>query len=354
MLPIVLDTKSMCVAEQVAAWREWFSPIFDISPRGSESGWFWAENKVWDIGGILLSGARAPATRVTRGKLNISRFPVDHWVLTCNLRGETAITTDSSTLRASAGDTFLWSLGDRTQSDRSAVERIQLLMPRDMFRDIAPLMDASRGAVLDTPLGRMLGDYLIFLEQRLDSIAANELPHLTDAVRSMVAACLAPSADRIAVAATEIDHGRRERVCRVIHAQLRSPALAPVAICRAVGLSRSQLYRLFEHLGGVSRYIQRQRLLQSYALLCDPLNNQSVAAIAEDFCFEDASSFSRAFRREFSHSPSDVRAAAAAGIPITARRRVQDVSESQRFGDLLNAARQAPPGGFAAKSPSAT
>lgn len=340
MKPALFSTESVGATEQVHAWREWFHPIFDISP-GQTDAPFSAQNKVWNMGGILLSGASAPATRVTRGKLNISRAPADHWVISYNRRGDTAIATDKATLHASAGVPFLWSLGEKSSSERSSVDRLQLLIPRDMFRDMAPTLDASRGSVLDTPLGRMLGDYMLFLERRLDSIAGEDLPRLRDAVRSMIAACIAPSADRMTIAADEIDSGRRERVCRVIHAQLGFSALTPASISRLLGISRSQLYRLFEQSGGVSSYIRRQRLLKSYAVLSDPENRQSILAIAESLCFEDASSFSRAFKKEFGHTPSDIKSAAVAGIDLVNKMSSREI-EARRFGDLLGTAPYAP------------
>src|SRR5262249_51170805 len=70
--------------------------------------------------------------------------------------------------------------------------------------------------------------------------------------------------------------------------------------------------------GGVARYIQRQRLLEARAVLSDPRTTQSISAIAENLCFVDASSFSRAFKREFGYSPSQVRSAALAGVTLGA------------------------------------
>lgn len=340
--PVIFSTESAQPGGRVEAWREWFYPIFDISAGSGERADFVAKNKVWDIGGILLSGASAPATHVTRGKLNISRAPVDHWVITYNRCGVTTIASDRSALRARAGIPFLWSLGEKTTSERSSVDRLQLMIPRDLFRDIAPLLDASRNSALDNPLGRMLGDYMLFLETRLDSIAREDLPRLRDAVRSMIAACLAPSADRVAAASEEIDLGRRERACRQIHLHLRSATLSPASICKAAGISRTQLYRLFEPSGGVLRYIRRQRLLQSHSVLSDPDNRQSILSIAESFCFEDPSSFSRAFRREFGYSPSDIKSAAAAGISLAAKARTLD-SDNRRFGDMLSTIWRTPP-----------
>ncbi len=100
-------------------------------------------------------------------------------------------------------------------------------------------------------------------------------------------------------------------------------------------MSRSNLYRLFEDIGGVARYIQRERLLEAQSILSDPARTQSISAIAEDLCFADASSFSRMFRREFGHSPSEVRSAALAGVAPSATPRIRVMSDRANFGDLL-------------------
>ena len=56
-------------------------------------------------------------------------------------------------------------------------------------------------------------------------------------------------------------------------------------------------------------------------MLSDPAATQSVSAIAEDLCVADASSFGRVFKREFGHSPGDVRSAARAGLALPVRPR---------------------------------
>lgn len=314
--------------------------MLDISITRPGDGRFCSENKVWDIGGILLSSVVAPATHVTRGRFNISRAPIDHWVITYNRNGTTAMSTNKGTLHAPPRVPFLWSLGDTTSTYRSDVDRIQLLLPRDMFRGIGPLLDASRGSLVNTPLGTMLGNYMLFLETHLNSVAENELPRLTGAVRSMVAACIAPSNERAAIAATEIEHSRRERICQLIHLNLRSRALGPAMICKATGISRSQLYRLFENAGGVLRYIQRQRLLLCHTILSDPENRKPILSVAADFGFADASSFRRAFRREFGHGPRDVKVAGEVGVPIGREKPNQGASATRRFYDLVSRSTQ--------------
>ena len=131
----------------------------------------------------------------------------------------------------------------------------------------------------------------------------------------MIEACLAPSADRMERAGPQVNVTLMERVRRAVSKHLRSPSLGPAKLCREVAMSRSHLYRLLEGEGGVARYIQRRRLSESFHPVRDAANDLSIGSIAEALCFADASSFSRAFRREFGMSPSDVRAASLEGMP---------------------------------------
>lgn len=151
----------------------------------------------------------------------------------------------------------------------------------------------------------------------------------------MVTAAVAPNAERVAVAQRQIDLGRKERVRQAVRRHLRTPIFGPTILCRLVGMSRSNLYRLFEDDGGVARYIQRQRLLEARTVLTDPATRKSISAIAGDLCFADASSFSRTFRREFGHSPGEVRSAALAGLALSATPRNSATSARADFGELL-------------------
>ena len=243
--------------------------------------------------------------------------------------------TAGTTLEVPARVPYLWSLGQEFLHERTHVDRVQFFLARDAFRDIAPLLDAACGSTLATPLGHLLGDYMIALEYRLPAVTEADLPRLASAVGAMVAAAIAPSDERVAVARSQIDVGRKERVRQVVRKHLGTPMFGPTILCRLVGMSRSNLYRLFEDTGGVSRYIQRERLLEAHAVLTDPANTQSISAIAEGLCFADASSFSRTFKREFGHSPAEVRSAALSGLAPSAPPRSLAPSPGADFGELI-------------------
>jgi AraC-like DNA-binding protein len=150
----------------------------------------------------------------------------------------------------------------------------------------------------------------------------------------MVAAAVEPSLDRVACAKKQIDLGRLERLRQTVQKHLHTPSLGHAMLCRAVGMSRSSLYRLLEDVGGVERYIRSQRLLKAHATLARPTSRLSISAVAEGLCFADLSAFSRAFRREFGYSPSAVRAfAEARAIRSPAAGSSTDVDID--FSDLL-------------------
>jgi hypothetical protein len=72
---------------------------------------------------------------------------------------------------------YLWSLGQEFLHERTHVDRVQFFLARDAFRDIAPVLDATSGSTLDTPLGRLFGDYMIGLEHHLPTVTEADLAH---------------------------------------------------------------------------------------------------------------------------------------------------------------------------------
>ncbi|MBO0736809.1 MAG: helix-turn-helix domain-containing protein, partial [Alphaproteobacteria bacterium] len=295
---------------------------------------FCCETRAWKLGSVIMSRTIGPRVRFIRTKNNIRRDPVDHWAISYCVRDGYLTKTGETEVEVPAGVPYLWSMGQESLSERPTYRvRMQIFLPRDAFRDSAPLLDATCGSALDTPLGRLLGDYMIALWRRLPDMTEADFAGLGKTIGAIAVAAVASSADRTAIAKPLIDLGRSERVRQVVQVHLRSPSLEPGILGRMVGMSRSNLYRLFEDTGGIARYIQRQRLLEARAILADPASTQTVTAIAEDFCFADVSSFRRAFKREFGYTPREARYAAVSGLDVTPKSRVP--LAGAHFGDLL-------------------
>ncbi len=335
MTPDTFTTQSLSPQDQFEAWREWYSSVFEVIPKDQMGDWFPGEIRLWNFGGLAMSRTIAPSSQILRTKGHLRREPVDHWVISYCARGAHLAKTADTEVEVPAGTPYLWSLGQEFLHERTHVDRVQFLVARDAFRDIGSLLDAACGSVLATPLGHLLGDYMMAFERRLPELTEADFPRIATAVGPMVAAAVAPSAERVAAAKRQIDLGRKERVRKAVRKHLRTPTLGPKNLGRLVGMSRSNLYRLFEDTGGVARYIQRERLLEARAVLSDPSTTRSISAIAEDLCFADASSFGRTFKREFSYSPSELRSAALAGLALCGTPRSRAPSSTAKFGALL-------------------
>ena len=195
MTPATFATQSLRPREQLQAWQEWFAPVFDISPTARAGEGFSAKNTVWSLGDVSISRVLAPSVQVKRAKANLAKAPIDHWVLSYCTEGSTKVQTPKGEFEAAGGVPFLWSIGEHFESTRTRIDRVQIMLSRDAFHDLAPLLDAARGTALDTPWGGLLGDYILAVERWLPSMTESDAPRLTSAVRNMVAACVAPSAE---------------------------------------------------------------------------------------------------------------------------------------------------------------
>jgi AraC-like DNA-binding protein len=233
-----------------------------------------------------------------------------------------------------AGVPFVLSLGDSFANRRDQDSRLQLNITRDKFGAISPALDAARGRAISTPLGGLLAEYIRLLERQLPGLPDEDAHHLPQAIAAMVAACLAPSIERMTIARGQISASLKDKARRFILQNLRSHKLGTDMLCRELGISRSAVYRLLEAEGGVARYIQRLRLSESFAQLSDPYNRKPIAVIADELGLIDASSFSRAFLRQFGISPTDAREAGQAGLVPSIAEPHHDAGNS--IGGLLS------------------
>lgn len=335
MDPCTFSTDSFAPREQRTAWSEWFQPVFDVLSDDDDGRGFSGQYKIWKIGDIGLTWASAPAARTVRLPSHVRRSPIDHWVITYCRNGPTAMSTGSGRLDARPGVPFVWSLGHDSDSRRTAAERLQLYLPRDSFSSSRTSLDMAAGSAVVGQHGTMLADYMVMLERNMASLTAEDAARLPAAIEVMVAACLAPSPDRVASALRQIELTLMERVRQAVRRNLRSPSLGPDKLCREAAMSRSQLYRVLEDEGGAANYIQRCRLAESFTMLCDTSKSVAIGRLAELLCFADASTFSRAFRREFGMSPSEARNSALAGVYPTMSPSRANVSGTRSFSDCL-------------------
>lgn len=209
------------------------------------------------------------------------------------------------------GELSIRSLTQPFSGHCSQVELLILYIPRDVYPHLAGTIDTLNGTSASSGLYGLLADYLLLLEARLPSLDEPAFRQIAEACEGMIASCLAPTPDTINAAKAQIAMTMRERAKRYIRSQIRLPELSPDQVAKALGISRTQLYRLFEGTGGVAKEIRSQRLIAAHASLADRAAKKQVSATAYEFGFSSPDEFGRAFRRQYGYSPKDARYLAA-------------------------------------------
>jgi AraC-like DNA-binding protein len=181
-----------------------------------------------------------------------------------------------------------------------------VLIQPEHLPQLAPVFATLRTMPLRSPAARMLGGMLPRMAASADEISAEDAPRLEAALSSMLTACLMGLEMRPATTRQQLETARRARVVALVDAALGDAELSPGMLVKRSGISRSELYRCFAPIGGIARVIQQRRLRQAYRELVRVDAPPSVSRIGEAVGFYDPSSFTRAFRREFGCTPSEV------------------------------------------------
>jgi AraC-like DNA-binding protein len=301
--------------DQFLAWRASWAAAFDLTELESGPEAFSGRQKVWDLGGLAFSRVHTDELAFAGLAGHVRREPLDHWLLTLFVNGHSTTLSDNDRLDGHTGAVQLHPLGRVFEGTVSQSDILMLFVPRDLCREMTHVLDAAAFSRLEGAMGRIFADYMVSLARRLPQLDASDASQVVATTRAMLLACIAPSPDRLEEAGSMISSVLLERARRYVQANLHDPELGSRGLLRELGVSRSRLYRLFEPSGGVMHYIQRRRLLAAHSMLADANDRRRIFEIAESCCFADGADFSRAFRREFGCSPSDVRSGTTHSVP---------------------------------------
>ena len=292
------------------AWRNMLTPLFDIQSSGEPDA-FHAELDGFDLGSLFVAkiGFGGVRQRGFRSKPLINRSGLDHYgVELCVKTDGYVCESGNGAIEVDVGDIVVLDLSQANVMTSTNSTSLTLTVPRAILDRHCPGVENLHGTRL-SGTGRcgLLGDHLLSLYRRLPHLNPAEAEATADATIRLLGACLAPSAERFHRAGTVIDRTLLARATRYIDDRLDDPHLTPAAVCAELGLSRTNLYRLFQGTGGVSRCIQERRLLRAHAAGRDPARRRSISEVAYACGFGSAAHFSRAFRKRFDCAPSDVR-----------------------------------------------
>lgn len=303
----VFTTKGLPSDKQFDAYREYCAPVIEVSHNEGFGCGFDAFCEMWQLGGLVCRRILTPAGSFGRTNAQVRRDGLDHWVFNVVRQGKQNARAAGSELSTVPGELSVFSLAGAYQAHRTNIDWVGLFVPRGTFPAIDAALNHNQHRALDNSLGRILAAYLIALSDELPSMKGGDLPHAVQAMEALVEKSIDSSPAVLNSSDTSLDMPLMRLLRDIIDANIGSWNLHAGRLCKLADVSRSKLYRMFEPYGGVVRYIQRQRLRRAHGLLADPNCTRQIGLIANDHCFADTSTFSRAFRHEFGYSPTDLR-----------------------------------------------
>lgn len=336
-LPVLRQTTTgLPPREQFDAWRDTNAGLVEYQTPATAPDAYEVTASTWRFGGLALMTAETPPGTYRRPAAFLRRDGIDLWSFSMATHGHRIYRSRDQITVMRPGQLALHSLAQPFDAARTRSGWLHLYLPRDEIPEAAAV--ASSGCLmLDTPGGRLLRDHLLLLAQELPRMTAEDGARMAEATRAMIALALVPDPRRAEAAAAPVAAVQMTRLRGMMRAHLGEATLGPARLCRMAGISRSQLYRLFEPFGGVALFIQRERLNAAHRALLDPADNRSISQIAEAVGLFDPSSFSRMFRRTFGRSPRELRMARNAGSLGPRQRDIVVENPHGSFLDLLRA-----------------
>ncbi|WP_271068132.1 helix-turn-helix domain-containing protein [Caulobacter sp. NIBR1757] len=290
-------------------WRWAIDPLFRVETAGEAA--FDGELSTWLLGPMMLGRCRSNGHEFHRDAAQVARSGLDHLLVQLLVEGEDCLLSGAPAGRSRPGDLRVLDLSRTARTATGPYVNLSLVLPRDLVAPYLSDPDGAHGLHIDgaSPVGRLLGDHIRTLWSVAPSLTPAEVAGLSTATAALVGACLKPLADGREAAIRAADEARLWRIRDWIDANLASPDLDALAVCRAFGLSRTRLYDLFAPLGGVAGHIRQRRLSRAFRSLTGPGGAAlRIADVSRANGFVDEDVFSRAFRGRFGLTPRDARA----------------------------------------------
>lgn len=305
--------------------------VTDVAHGGKRE--FSSRTTAYRFGMSALGVGRSEAQTLTRSADEVRRSGLDHISVIFNLaatRGD----ADGRRIDAPSGSVQFRDLTRVSASRVDVIDTINLVVPRDSI----PTWLLSRrihGLVLPTgsPGGSLVGSHIRTLGEVASQLSEEEGVAAIQATFVIAERFLGHSSAVTPLHRDAIHRTIRHKATQMFDAAAKDRNPDTAAIARAIGVSRSALYRAFEDMGGVQTYIRHRRLNRAHAALrLAGGAREQVSQVAVDYGFSSSASFGKAFRERFGFAPEDIQATQASG-----RRRLLGVNAA---GELDAAAHE--------------
>ncbi|MBP1851555.1 helix-turn-helix domain-containing protein [Rhizobium halophytocola] len=299
--------------QQFEVWREFVSSLMDVEPLGTPDQGFKARARAFVLGDMhLVSSTMDPMTYSHEMK-HVAKSGIDHWCLSLIKKGQVSCTAGDRVLKSSAEDLHVKSLAYSFAGQMTGTESVCIFLSRDRHPELTTLLDSVSHQLLQGPISLILKDFILTADKYAENLKVSEVPAMVETLTLLLSAAVTNTADSLVEAEVSITAGRLNLARKYIQENLGSPDLDADSICRALEISRRQLYYLFEARGGVVNFIRQKRLAACCRAIADPRDQRLISTIAYAYGFTNQALFSRQFLAEYGFRPSEARAAGMTG-----------------------------------------
>ncbi|MET7246868.1 helix-turn-helix domain-containing protein [Methylobacterium sp. EM32] len=267
------------------------------------------------LDGMILFDRRLRGVAHARAPRRVLRDGFDHFTAQLVLGGALTVDTPGGSRVVAPGEIALIDMSRpmETRADRARV--LTLSIPRAEIETVVHETGRLHGAIVPQDRARLLALFLGSILDELHGHGPGDRQRLARATSELLALTLSglnalgrqpagPSETGQAALQVAAAAACRRRARHYIDAHL---ATTPDAVARAIGVSRSVLYRAFEPSGGVARAIRSRRLARLRSLLVRPDETARIADLALASGFSSESDGGRAFKAAFGLSPGAFR-----------------------------------------------
>ncbi len=292
------------------AWQERMSPVYDIRPPSKQAeDTFDASLSRYTIDNLSLFDFHTGPNLAVRSLGRVSTESVRDITFSVFVEGPPARFLGGKPRSEVPHAPSILALDmDQPCTVRSFQSRILLLfVPRALVERSFPDAASLHGRWIHptNPLTRVLIEHVVALRRGIVGLSKKEAHQSFLTAVELIVAAFSHQAGLAGNARAAVRAAVYGQVRRYVETNLHDPNLSPDSVLASLHLSRASVYRIFEHEGGLAAYIRNRRLrMAADELVRFP--HMEVQDIASGLGFNDASSFTRAFRRAFDIAPREL------------------------------------------------
>ncbi len=296
------------------AWQERMDPVYDLRPPSAEGeGTFAASLCRYSIGNLSFFDIHTSPNVAERSLGRVSTESACDISFSLFLDGTPAHMKGYEhwldTHLPSAPSILVQDLGQPCTVRSFHGRMLIFFVPRALVEEVFPDAASLHGRRIEatTPLTQMLVAHLVTLNRQIIGLSKDEADSAFRTGIQLLATAFSQQAGLSGNARAAVRAAVYGQVRRYVEEHLHDYDLSPDSVLQQLHLSRASVYSLFAHEGGLAAYIRSRRLREAAVELVR-FPHLAVKDIAFGLGFNNASSFTRAFRRAYDMAPQDLHA----------------------------------------------